>query len=210
MEGDILNYALIYDILLVAVILISAFVMSGKGLFKILYKATSIIVTVLVVVSCSNNVSELISDSPIGRNIATSVEMHILSDDTVEESQNIDVMPEYINKMVTDIKTNTVAPAVTGVIINVISAICIYIAVKILLYILFFFIKGVFKLPLLKQASRLAGVCVGIISGMIIVYMICAIISLNIANSDEIRMVIDNTYLVKYFYDNNLLMTLII
>lgn len=205
-----MNYSLIFDLILVAILGISAFIMSGKGLFKLIYKISSILITVIAVIMFSSSVEKYIETSPVGGRISQAVELHLTSDDPTVNDNRLSEMPDYIARSVNDIKENTVAPIVTDIIISLISAIIIYLIVKLLLYILFFFIKGIFKLPVLKQVNRLAGVCVGFVSGLIIVYIACGILSINISNSTEIRNVIDNTYILKYFYDNNLLMSIFI
>jgi len=205
-----LNYSLILDLILIAVLGISAFVMSGKGLFKLIYKISSILITIIAVIMFSGFVEDYVETSPVGEKIAQSVELHITSQNPSENEDGLSEMPDYITRSVNEIKENTVAPIVTDIIVSLISAIIIYLIVKLILYILFFFIKGIFKLPLLKQVNRFAGVCVGFVSGLIIIYIACGILSVNVSNTTEIRYVIDNTYFVKYFYDNNLLMSIFI
>ena len=205
-----MNYSLILDLILIAILIISAFVMSGKGLFKLIYKISSILITIIAVIMFSGFVEDYVETSPVGEKIAQSVELHITSENPSENEDGLSEMPDYITRSVNEIKENTVAPIVTDIIVSLISAIIIYLIVKLILYMLFFFIKGMFKLPVLKQVNRLAGVCVGFVSGLIIVYIACGILSVNVSNTTEIRYVIDNTYFVKYFYDNNLLMSIFI
>ena len=205
-----MNYSLLLDLILVAILIISAFVMSGKGLFKLIYKISSILITIIAVIMFSGFVENYVGTSPVGEKIAQSVELHITSENPSENEDGLSEMPDYITRSVNEIKENTVAPIVTDIIVSLISAIIIYLIVKLILYMLFFFIKGMFKLPVLKQVNRLAGVCVGFVSGLIIVYIACGILSVNVSNTTEIRYVIDNTYFVKYFYDNNLLMSIFI
>ena len=205
-----MNYSLLLDLILVAILIISAFVMSGKGLFKLIYKISSILITIIAVIMFSGFVENYVGTSPVGEKIAQSVELHITSENPSENEDGLSEMPDYITRSVNEIKENTVAPIVTDIIVSLISAIIIYLIVKLILYMLFFFIKGMFKLPVLKQVNRLAGVCVGFVSGLIIVYIACGILSVNVSNTTEIRYVIDNTYFVKYFYNNNLLMSIFI
>ncbi len=205
-----MNYSIVLDIALIAILAISAFVMSGKGLFKIIYKIASIVVTIVAVIMFSGAAEDFVASSALGSKINESVEYYVLSEDVTSGTESLEEMPEYLTETVNNIKTNTVAPAITDIIISIVCAVLIYLIVKILLYILFFFVKGLFRLPVLKQVNRLAGMCVGLISGLIIVYIVCAVASINIANSAEIRRIIDKKYLVRYFYDNNLLMGIFI
>ena len=81
---------------------------------------------------------------------------------------------------------------------------------KLILYLVFMLIEGIFSLPMLNGANRLLGGCIGLLSGIVLIYILCGVLSLNVSNSVEIREIIDKTYIVKYFYDYNILMNLFV
>lgn len=215
-----MNYSIIFDIILVAVIVISTWLAAKKGIFKSIYKLSSIILTIIAVLLLSEPVGNMIESSGLGIKIDQMVYTGLIADKEYDselgkmvstgEEKNISGLPAFVNDAVETAAENAIVPAVSEIVKKLVCAIIIYLLAKLLLFLIFLVIDGMFKLPLLKSASKLLGAVAGLISGLLIVYILCGIASLNVQNSALIREVVDGTYIVKYFYDQNLLMNLFI
>ncbi len=215
-----MNYSIIFDIILVAVIVISTWLAAKKGIFKSIYKLSSIILTIIAVLLLSEPVGNMIESSGLGIKIDQMVYTGLIADKEYDselgkmvstgEEKNISGLPAFVNDAVETAAENAIVPAVSEIVKKLVCAIIIYLLAKLLLFLIFLVIDGMFKLPLLKSANKLLGAVAGLISGLLIVYILCGIASLNVQNSALIREVVDGTYIVKYFYDQNLLMNLFI
>ncbi len=215
-----MSYSIILDIILVAVLAISTWVAAKKGIFKSIYKLSSIALTIVAVLLLSEPVGNMIESSGLGLKIDQMVYTGLIADKeydkelgkmvTTGEEENVSSLPEFVNNAVETAAENAIVPAVSEIVKKLVCAIIIYLIAKLLLFLIFLVIEGMFKLPLLKSANKLLGAAAGLVSGVLIVYIVCGIASLNVQNSAAIREVIDGTYIVKYFYDQNHLMNLFI
>lgn len=72
--------------------------------------------------------------------------------------------------------TRALGDEITMMIISVVSLILLYIILKIVMAVIGFVLKGVSKLPLVKQVDKLGGFVFGIFQGILTVYIICALL----------------------------------
>ncbi|MGE4283265.1 MAG: CvpA family protein [Clostridia bacterium] len=96
-------------------------------------------------------------------------------------------------------------------IINVLSMIVLFCVIKMILTIAAEIINQFMKLPLLSQVNKLAGGIFGIVSGIAIVYIICAFFILlsSIQIFTPLTELINESLIIKGFYNNNILIELI-
>lgn len=215
-----MNYSIILDALLVLILGISTWIAARKGIFKSVYKLSSIVLTIIAVVLLSGPVGNMVESSGLGIKIDQMVYTGLIADKEYDkdlgkmvstgEEENVSGLPEFVNEAVANAAESAVVPAISEIVKKLVCAIIIYLVAKLLLFLIFLFIDGMFKLPLLKSANKMLGAAAGLVSGLLIVYIVCGIASLNVQYSAVIREIIDGTYLVKYFYDQNYLMNLFI
>ena len=215
-----MNYSIILDALLVLILGISTWIAAKKGIFKSVYKLSSIVLTIIAVVLLSGPVGNMVESSGLGIKIDQMVYTGLIADKEYDkdlgkmvstgEEENVSGLPEFVNEAVANAAESAVVPAISEIVKKLVCAIIIYLVAKLLLFLIFLFIDGMFKLPLLKSANKMLGAAAGLVSGLLIVYIVCGIASLNVQYSAVIREIIDGTYLVKYFYDQNYLMNLFI
>ena len=215
-----MNYSIILDIALVLILGVSTWIAAKKGIFKSVYKLFSIVLTIIAVVLLSGPVGNMVESSGLGIKIDQMVYTGLIADKEYDkdlgkmvstgEEENVSGLPEFVSDAVSTAAESAVVPAISEIVKKLVCAIIIYLVAKLLLFLIFLFIDGMFKLPLLKSANKLLGAVVGLISGLLIFYIVCGIASLNVQYSAVIREIIDGTYLVKYFYDQNYLMNLFI
>ncbi len=201
--------------------------MAKRGFIKSVYKIISVVITILAVSFLTQPVADVLEESQAGAMIYRSVnqtfEKATQEKLTAENSGEADEftlqavwdMPSYIKNSseIRSIKEDMTANAshvVTAMILRLLSAICLFILVRFIVMLLFSLIDVIFKLPVLSGINKIIGVFAGIINCLIVVYVICAVISLNIPVFDGARDVIGNTYIVKHFYNYNILMNMFI
>jgi len=209
---------MIFDLVAVAVILLCFIINLKKGLIKCIYKIVSLGVTVALVFVFMEPVEQMIERTGFGIKIDEAVYNLVITEDKYnEETGKIDKaddtaalnnLPVYIENSVSEFKEGAIAPAVSNVVKKLMAGIIIFIIAKILLSLLFMLIDGLFRLPGLKTVNMLLGGAVGILYGIVVIYLLCGVISLDVSHSLELREIIDKTFVVKYFYDYNIIMNL--
>lgn len=102
---------------------------------------------------------------------------------------------------------NSVSDEITKVIINILSLLLLFVLIRLGLFIIGLVLRGLVRLPVLKQFDRLGGLAFGAVEGLLTVYILCAI--LMIFNSapqfQSIFADVDTSILAKSFYQNNIL-----
>jgi len=100
---------------------------------------------------------------------------------------------------------DTISSSLAGIVIDMLSLVLLYIAIRIGLVFLRFIFKGIAKLPVFRQIDKLGGFAFGAVEGLLSVYIIIAVLMLFNAASKfgAIFTAIDNSVLAKFFYQNN-------
>lgn len=99
--------------------------------------------------------------------------------------------------------------SVTMIILNIIAAVGLFLLIRLLMEILFCVLKKVTSLPLIGQANALLGGALGIVNVLAVIYILCALASLWAPLNNQISETINQTTLVKFFYNYNILLKLI-
>ncbi len=103
---------------------------------------------------------------------------------------------------------DNIARSLTMMIIGFTAAVILFILIKIALFIVYRVLDTLSKLPLIRTANRFSGAILGFINALLIIYIVCAIVSFAAADNSEIYRMITETYVVKYFYNYNILLKL--
>jgi uncharacterized membrane protein required for colicin V production len=100
---------------------------------------------------------------------------------------------------------NTISEELTRIIISVLSLILLYVLVRIAIMIVGYILKGITKLPVVKQLDRLGGLALGAAQGLLTVYIICAVLMLfnTVPQFGQVFTSLENSMLAKFFYENN-------
>lgn len=216
---------IIIDLILIGIYVFMFFHFKGKGFIKASETVVSLILTLCLMTSALPVFENFIAGSALGESIGEKVEEALVAKEAEEpesEEEKSSILPSFLQDAVDDkledieeAKNNALlatAKETTRVIIQVISVILLFILVKLFIFLLFKILNIVSKLPGLNFVNRTLGAVMGIINATILVYFLCAILAVMIPAeaSLPIREAIEDTYLTKYFYDNNMLMRLFI
>lgn len=230
-----MNYICDGILILLAVICI-VFSMK-KGFISASRKLLALIITAVILSSVQPTMLNMLQSTPasdtvrkmVSKNISQSYKREALSEDIdttkTQETQLVvsslgfpKFMKNSLNKTISsmsEIKNNVmevITDAVTLMILKVISVILLFLLVKLFVFLLLKLLEGLFELPGLKLLNRFLGAGLGIINALLLIYIICGAVSL-FAPSEKLVIIeetVKNTYLLKYFYENNLLLILFI
>lgn len=233
-----MNY--IFDLVLIGIITASVLVSKRRGFLKSSYTVLSLIISAVLIVTLQQPFTDYLSSSALGQTVRDKVQLQVQG--TAEEQMPqingeedsetavkvgevmglpsflMDFLDEKLEKQAEAVETMkndalaVLTDTVTEVILKIASIILLFLAVRFGVFVLLRLLDIIFKLPLLSGVNSFLGMIVGALNGLLIVYIICAILTL-LAPTESlsaISKVVDETLIVKHFYDNNLLIELFI
>ena len=210
---------IILDIILVAIIALNVFICYKKGLVKLAVGLIAVLVSVILAVLLYKPVSNIIiNNTELDEKIKSAItENFVNEEETTEETEDNGFM-KYIEKYVEDPvnKTkNEIVIEASGVIatklIDIIAMVSIFIVARLVLILLTFVTDMITSLPILKQFNELCGILYGLIKALLIIYVLLAIAFFIVytTGSTGLADAIANSFITKFFYNNNLLLSIL-
>ena len=230
-----MNYLL--DLILIVVIAFCIIFSMKKGFINVSKSFVALILTWVLMSSFQPAMLGILESSAFGdrvkqkvsENITLVYEKEDFSEDTktseaykaekICESMGFPTFVENsIKSTVSGLQTvernvrEVITEAVSLMILRILSLILVFLLVRLFVFLLVKLIEVIFELPVLKTINKTLGAILGIVNALLIVYIVCAAVSL--FSPAESRIAIDETvrktYLLKYFYENNVLMLLFV
>ncbi len=210
---------IIFDIIIVAIFALNIFVCYKKGLVKLAVGLIAVLVAIILSVILYKPVSNLIiKNTGIDKKIENIIIENFSADTTDSgETKYVGVI-DYLEKYAKDTANKTqneivyeTAGTMAVKITNIVVLLAIFIIIRAILLLLTFISDIITSLPLIKQFNEVGGVVYGIIKGLLIVYVILAIVFLVIMISGKgtLSEIISSSYITKFFYNNNILLNMI-
>lgn len=230
----------ILDLALIAVITAAVLIAKKRGFLKSSYNVLSLIITAVLIFTMQEPFCEYLSSSKLGAAVRENVSKQVMGTaegefseiDDVEDAETavkvgemmglptflmdfLDDKLEKQTKAVEEMKNDALAvltDTVTEVILKIISIALLFILVRLCVFLLLHFLDALFKLPVLNGINSFLGMIVGAVNGLLIVYVACALLTL-LAPTESLSAIseaVDKTLIMKYFYNNNLLIELFI
>lgn len=191
---------IIIDIILVLIILLSAFLGYKKGLVKLGAKLFAGIIAIIITIVVYKPVSGMIINN-------TSIDEKI-KDAIIQNTTNVINENEQIQNDFTNHLENNILPEqaenIAKNVVYAITALVLFIAVKIILSIIISLMDFVANLPILKEFNEIGGIIYGIVRGLLIV-CICVLLMgvyTKINPESTINNNIQNSHLTKIIYEN--------
>lgn len=229
--------AYIWDAVLVLIVLVCIVRSAKKGFLASISNVLTLILIAVMFTSMQPTVLEYLQGSALGENIRQTVAKNVLKSyekeqlpedtDTTDTETSIMIcdslgLPGFMSsgikdslKQMSEIKNNVmevISDAISLTMMKVISVILLFILVRIIVFLVIKLLESLFALPGLKTINSTMGALIGILNAALAVYIICGAVSL-FTPTDKLPAVsetVSNTYIVKYFYDNNILMSLFV
>lgn len=207
------------DAAVVAIYVIAITFFRTKGFLKASETVISLVLTFCLMSSVLPIFQKIITESKIGETIHTHVS-NAYGGEKEETGKTGVVLPDFmqnsLQKQLDNIdkaKNDAIAAAAegtAGIIIQVISAILLFILIKIGIFLLFRVLEVFFRLKLLNFVNRTLGIVLGIINATVIVYVLCALAAVFVPaeNLAVLKTAMDKTFIAGFFYNNNMLINL--
>lgn len=218
---------IILDIAVVAVFVLNAVIGLKKGLMKMFFSVASYVVAgaVVLMFSAPFNAFMMQTEMPqlvrlqISPIVENAIDNASGSRITIDDALTKVGMPEFVityiekntdmNKLADNFASALIDSAVNGT-VKIISEILLFVGVYIILFLIALAIGGLLKNRILGGFNKMLGASVGVLNAMIIVYLLCGAVMLLAPVTDLSRItdLIQQTFITKCFYNNNVLMNL--
>ena len=209
---------------IIILIILALFILSGykRGLTGSIIKLLSFAIAIVVAFILYNPVASSIEkNTQIDDNIKSSIINTLNGDETEEGKENIEQegnnllqnIEQNIEQTAQEAKTQIIeqtAEETTKTVIKVGSWLVIFLCTRIILVVVSFFVKGITKIPVIKQVDKLGGIAYGLIEGMLIVYVVLGIISLTslMWTDNGAILAIKESFIGEMLYNNNIILNM--
>lgn len=225
------------DLALLLLIAVLGYFSMKKGFLKSSYGGISGFAALILVFSFHAPFQAYLENSYIGETVRDKIRLSVsnavsenpetdMQDDDDSTTHIIDslMLPEFMSSWISDTLKNQknsfadfktdltdgITDIIFPIVMQTLSALFLYLIVRIGLWILFCILKLVIEIPLFGKADRLLGALTGGINALLIIYIAAALVMLLVpSNSTQnVEAGINSTFLFKYFYYNNLITNL--
>ncbi len=191
---------IIIDIILIAIIILSAFLGYKKGLVKLGTKLFAGIIAIIVTIAIYKPISGIIINNTT---IDEKIENAIIQNTTnfIDENSQI---PDIVTNQVQNEILPSEAKNIAKNVVYAITAIVLFVAVKIALSIVISLMDFVANLPILKQFNEVGGIIYGLVRGVLIVgiFILLMGVFIKINPENTLNKNIQDSYLTKKVYEN--------
>lgn len=196
---------IIVDLIIIGVVLLSVLLAYRKGLVKLGIGLIAFILAILITVILYKPVANLIINTT---SIDETIENKIYSQ--VTQMINEDQKNEVTNQLIESAKSGMLPQAVRTLTIDIIYIgvmIIMFLLVRIGLALITAIADTIAKLPILKQFNKMGGIIYGILRGVVLIYIILLVIGIagTVNPNNSLHMKINESYLGKTMYENNIL-----
>ena len=196
---------MILDIILIAIIIICAYLGHKRGFVRALCNIFSWIISIIVAFMTYKPIAEYITQSPVGVFIQGEMSKSVLASET-DFSSFPEIFRKPLEAGINEAAT-TMSETLSSVIICIISVILTVILVKLLIKVILKVLNVFAKLPVIKQFNRLLGFVFGVVSGcfwVCIIVLALTYISL-IPGTEVLHEMMDSSAVVTLVMDNSFL-----
>ena len=191
---------IIIDIILLAILILSTFLGYKKGLVKLGAKLFSGIIAIIVIIIIYKPVSNIIiNNTSIDEKIQDTIIQNTTS--FIDEKSQL---PNTVTNQVADEVLQKEAKNIAKNAVYAITAIILFIFVKIALSIVISLMDSVANLPILKQFNEIGGIIYGLVRGILIIFICVLLMGVftKINPESKLNSEISNSCLTKILYVN--------
>lgn len=198
---------MIVDIIIIAIILLSVFLGYRKGLVKLRNRVCAFFIAIIITFILYRPIASLIiNNTQLDENIQNAITDSINNFTSNEENKT----EENSSELVESAKNGMLSETSRELAINIIYGavmILLYAVLRIALIFISFIADKIAELPILKQFNKTGGIIYGLLRGVLIIYVLLMLIGVfgQVNPNNSVHMQIEDSYLGKLMYDNNIL-----
>lgn len=199
---------IVIDLILIAIIVISAFLGYKKGLVKLGAKLFAGIIAIVITLILYRPVAgTIIKNTPIYEKIKNTIIENTSSFIQKNNEDKNNISSQITNEVTNQVKNELLpgeADNIAKSIVYAITSIVLFIVVKIILSIIISLIDGIARLPILKQFNEVGGMVYGLARGILIICIVVLLMGVYIKMKPESNLDnnIQDSYATKLLYKN--------
>lgn len=210
---------LILDIILAALLIFAYIYGRSKGLLKSIWKIAALALTVILVIVLKNPAVEFVTgtraSSDIYQSISAKIRLPQGGGVNITESLHL---PEFMQPQIdagmetaqnaATAVNDAAALSLTKIVILIGVCIALFIIIRLLLMAVYMILSALTKAPVIKGANRFAGGLLSVVNMAFIIFLALSLFTMFAPRGSFLYGAIDKSYLVKYFYNYNILLQL--
>ena len=205
---------IILDIVVIGIIIISTFIGYKRGLINVIFNLCAFLIALIITIFLYSPITNFVIENT---EFDEKIENAIIENGVTTKDENStegSFLDKYISQSITNTKNDIVQSSSTIIaekIIGILVAIILFIVVRIILIFAKALINGIASLPIIKQLNEVGGLVYGILMGLIIVYVILAVLFfvISVNNTGTIANAINTSCITKILYSNNIILNII-
>ena len=211
---------IILDVIIVAIIALNVYLCYKKGLVNLAVGLIAVVAAIILAVIFYKPVTNLVVEKTEFDEKLQSTIVETFTPEGAEGGQVryvgiLSYLETELGNVINETQNEVVyetANAMSVKIINLIVFIVIFTAVRVALFALTFVADAITSLPILKQLDDVGGIIYGLVKALLIIYVVLAIVSIIVGftASTSISDAISSSFITKFFYENNLLLNIIL
>lgn len=205
---------ILVDSCIIVLFVLSIFIGYKKGLIGVAFKIVSFLIAISISLILYYPISNFVIEHTEIDDKIEEILVNRFSEEDIPEEKTEDLLIGQIEEYTNEITQNSmkvVAKNVSRTVINFGVMILIYVITRLILLVFHSISEKLAELPIVKQCNKTGGVIYGIIRGFLIIYLVFAIFALisSLFDSSQIVNAINESFLGKNMYDNNLIVKLL-
>ena len=205
---------IVMDVVIIGIIALFTFIGYKQGLVKAAIKILSFFIAIAISLILFKPISLIIINNTT---IDDKISNVIIENTKIEKTENGEnsssILQNNLSNKIIAGANNTVeeiANAFTRKLIEIIVILILYIITRIVLKFISALTDLITNLPIIKQINKTGGIVYGLLKGVIIIHILLAIIYLvSPIMKNNITDEINNTFITKKIYNNNVLLKIV-
>ena len=201
----------LFDIVLILILLGFMYLGHKKGLILTVVNFISYLVSIVLSFFIYKPIKGIIIKLPFIQNVNDITSRKVSGFLGAKTEGLPSFLKEFFDKEV-NMLSASVSETLTNAFVFILCVILVILLVKLFLKVTAFTAKGIKNLPIIRNIDNLLGLIFGLLNGLLIVYIILTAGMLFLTGESYKLFTngVNGSYITKYFYDNNILMNLII
>lgn len=207
------------DIAVVALIAVFGFIGLSKGFFRTVFKIGAFILSGWIAIKFYPKVSVLLQ----GTSFYIKLKENIVNNPALQGVENTAgsmnevianlPVPDFMKDLLAGIGgVEQLGASLAELIANIVSVILLFIVARLALMIIYAILERVMKLPVLKQIDKFGGFVLGMVQGLLIVFVLFTVLMIFMSSPQfkGIHDAINDSIIAKYLYEHNFIVKLIL
>ncbi|MBE7031803.1 MAG: CvpA family protein [Ruminococcaceae bacterium] len=199
------------DLCVIAVVAGFMYMGYKAGFMRSFVKIASYIVSIVISFFMYPVISDLLVKTPIYEKMVELINQKYQLQPLIDvPTDTFSVLANYIDKGV-QAATVGIAEAIAVLLVNILAFVIVLILSKLVIRIVGSIFKIFTKLPVIKQFNRLGGMILGGISGVLVLYLVCAVMFLfsPLDPHSRIAFEIEQSTFASEIYENNIIINVL-